>query len=223
MVREVVGRSVPAGISRSFDLASRAEASPASSPHPLYDLTKRIIDVAIASTLLVLALPLILAACCAIVLTTGQFPLLLQRRVGWLGNEFTLLKLRTMRCEAVPPAYLVAKPQHDRRVTPIGRLLRRTSIDELPQLVNVIAGQMTMVGPRPGLPSEVARYRRPWLRRLSVRPGLTGLWQVSGRSSLPPERWMALDRCYLSRRSLGFDLVVLARTMLAVISMRGAW
>jgi lipopolysaccharide/colanic/teichoic acid biosynthesis glycosyltransferase len=173
--------------------------------------------------LLVPALPIMLLACLAIVLTTRQAPLLLQRRVGWRGAEFTMLKLRTMGCEDEPPACLVAKPLDDRRVTTAGRLLRRTSIDELPQLVNVIAGQMSLVGPRPGLPAEVAAYREPWRRRLSVRPGLTGLWQVSGRSSLPPERWMALDRCYLARRSLAFDLRVLARTVAAVISMRGAW
>jgi lipopolysaccharide/colanic/teichoic acid biosynthesis glycosyltransferase len=222
MVREVVGRTVPAGISRSFE-SSHAEAPPAKEPHPFYDVTKRGIDIAIASLLLVLTLPLLLFAGTAIVLTTRQAPLLLQRRVGWTGFEFTMLKLRTMRCEDEPPAYLAAKPQHDRRVTPVGRILRRTSIDELPQLVNVLVGQMTLVGPRPGLPGEIAAYRAPWLRRLSVRPGLTGLWQVSGRSGLPPRRWMALDRCYLARRSLGFDMRVLARTVAAVISMRGAW
>ena len=224
MVREVVGRPVPAGISRSFDLASSALASPAREPHALYDLTKRVVDVVLAGLLLVLTLPLVLLASLAIMVSTGQSPFLMQRRVGWLGYEFTLLKLRTMRCEEEePPAYLLAKPPSDVRVTPIGRLLRRTSIDELPQLLNVITGQMTLVGPRPGLPSEVAEYRPSWMRRLSVRPGLSGLWQVSGRSSLPVERWMALDRCYVARRSLAFDLKVLARTVLAIISMRGAW
>jgi lipopolysaccharide/colanic/teichoic acid biosynthesis glycosyltransferase len=181
------------------------------------------VDVLLATTLLCLTLPVIVIACLAILLTTAQSPLLLQRRVGWLGREFTLLKLRTMRCEEEPPAYLVAKPPLDHRVTWVGRWLRRTSIDELPQLINVIAGQMSLVGPRPALPSEVAAYRRPWLRRLSVRPGLTGLWQVSGRSSLPPSRWMALDRRYLYRRSLGFDLCILARTVPALLSRRGAW
>jgi lipopolysaccharide/colanic/teichoic acid biosynthesis glycosyltransferase len=82
---------------------------------------------------------------------------------------------------------------------------------------------MTLVGPRPPLPSEVAEYRTPWLRRLSVKPGLSGLWQVSGRSTLPLERWMALDRLYLRRRSIGFDALILLRTIAAVVSMRGAW
>jgi lipopolysaccharide/colanic/teichoic acid biosynthesis glycosyltransferase len=219
----MAGRAAPAGLSRSFDSVSPAVVPAAGEPHRLYDASKRVIDIVLAGALLVLTLPLVLLAGLAILVTTRQAPLLLQRRVGWLGDEFTMLKLRTMDREEQPPSFLLAKPPFDRRVTPIGRLLRRTSIDELPQLVNVIAGQMTLVGPRPALPSEVASFREPWLRRLSVRPGLTGLWQVSGRSSLAPERWMALDRCYLARRSLGFDLRVLARTVLAVLSMRGAW
>ena len=223
MVREVVGRTVPAGISRSFDLTLRALASPAKQPYRGYDLTKRIADLVLASALIVATLPLVLLACLAIVITTRQRPLLLQRRVGWLGYEFRMLKLRTMRCDEDFAAELLAKPPLDERVTPVGRLLRRLSIDELPQLINVLGGQMTLVGPRPGLPSEVAAYREPWLRRLSVRPGLTGLWQVSGRSSLPPRRWMALDRRYLARRSLLFDLAILARTVPAVLSRRGAW
>jgi lipopolysaccharide/colanic/teichoic acid biosynthesis glycosyltransferase len=134
-----------------------------------------------------------------------------------------MLKLRTMRNSDEPRGGLTAKPPHDERVTTVGRLLRRTSIDELPQLINVLAGQMSLVGPRPGLPSEVAEYRESWLPRLSVKPGLTGLWQVSGRASLPLERWMALDRAYLRRRSTGFDLLILMRTVAAVASMRGAW
>jgi lipopolysaccharide/colanic/teichoic acid biosynthesis glycosyltransferase len=128
-----------------------------------------------------------------------------------------------MRDEGDPRAGFAAKEPHDRRVTAIGLVLRRTSIDELPQLINVLAGQMALVGPRPALPSEVAEYRPQWLRRLSVKPGLTGLWQVSGRASLPPRRWMALDRVYLRRRSTTFDLLILVRTVAAVASMRGAW
>jgi lipopolysaccharide/colanic/teichoic acid biosynthesis glycosyltransferase len=134
-----------------------------------------------------------------------------------------MFKLRTMDCEGPPPAFLLAKVPSDRRVTAVGRLLRRTSIDELPQLVNVLAGQMTLVGPRPALPSEVAGFREPWRRTLSVLPGLTGLWQVRGRSALPPNRRMTLDRFYVAKRSLGFDLQILAKTAVAVVSMRGAW
>jgi lipopolysaccharide/colanic/teichoic acid biosynthesis glycosyltransferase len=115
------------------------------------------------------------------------------------------------------------KAADDPRVTRIGALLRRTSIDELPQLVNVLLGQMSLVGPRPVLPGEEAEFPASWRRRFEVQPGLTGLWQVSGRSSLPVERWMALDRLYLRRRSLGFDLWLLLRTVGAVVTMRGAW
>jgi lipopolysaccharide/colanic/teichoic acid biosynthesis glycosyltransferase len=195
----------------------------AAEPHHFYDPLKRSADIVLSSALLLATLPVVVLACLAILVSTGQAPLLTQRRVGWLGNEFRMLKLRTMRCSDEPRGGLTAKPPHDERVTAVGRVLRRTSIDELPQLINVLAGQMSLVGPRPGLPSEVAEYREPWRRRLSVKPGLTGLWQVSGRSSLPPERWMALDRAYLRRRSTGFDLLILLRTVAAVASMRGAW
>jgi lipopolysaccharide/colanic/teichoic acid biosynthesis glycosyltransferase len=184
---------------------------------------QRGLDVLLSLGLLVATLPLIALACLTIVASTRRSPLLLQRRVGWLGREFTMIKLRTMRDEGESRGGLAAKPVHDARVAAVGRLLRRTSIDELPQLVNVLAGQMTLVGPRPSLPSEVAEYHAGWMRRLSVKPGLTGLWQVSGRSSLPLRRWMALDRAYVARRSTRRDLLLLLRTLPAVISMRGAW
>jgi lipopolysaccharide/colanic/teichoic acid biosynthesis glycosyltransferase len=198
----------------------------ASSPHFAYDATKRLIDVLIASLLLLLALPLLAVACLVIVLTTRENPFLAQRRVGWLGREFTMLKLRTMRsrAEAVGSTRgVLCKDRNDERITLAGRFLRRTSIDELPQLINVLAGQMSLVGPRPGLPEEVAQYRASWRRRLSVKPGLSGLWQVSGRSTVPATRWMAMDRYYVAHRSLAFDLAILGRTVAAVLSMRGAW
>ena len=195
----------------------------AEEPHLLYDVSKRAIDVLVAGILLVLSLPLLAFASLAIMATTGQAPLLRQRRVGFRGVEFVMLKLRTMRSQEEPPGYLLAKPFRDDRVTPVGRLLRRTSIDELPQLLNVIGGQMTLVGPRPALPIEVAAFPPFWRRRETVRPGLSGLWQVSGRSGLAPRRWMALDRTYLRKRSLWFDLRIIARTVAAVVSMRGAW
>jgi lipopolysaccharide/colanic/teichoic acid biosynthesis glycosyltransferase len=205
-------------------------------PHALYDASKRGLDVLLALMLAVLALPVVLVGAAAVVLTTRQSPILVQRRVGNLGREFSMLKLRTMRPGSgdepalpplpgeVPPGEIfVAKAPDDPRVTAVGRVLRRTSIDELPQLLNVLAGQMSLVGPRPALPDEVARYPDAWYRRLAVKPGLTGLWQVSGRSDIPPRRRVALDVVYVRRRSLEFDCAILARTIVATISMRGAW
>lgn len=155
---------------------------------------------------------------------TRRWPLLRQTRIGQNGRPFTLLKLRTMRTateESLP--WEGGKLPDDPRVTAIGRVLRRTSIDELPQLLNVIAGQMSLVGPRPALPHEVARYEASWRRRLAVKPGLSGLWQVSGRSQVTPRHMVAMDRLYIARRSLGLDCAVMLRTVVAVLSRRGAW
>ena len=200
-----------------------ALARPAPEPHVFYDATKRLIDLTVATALLLLATPLLLVACALILLTTRRSPLLVQRRTGWLGVEFGMLKLRTMHSDATVVDGLGSKQPHDARITAAGRFLRRASIDELPQLLNVIAGEMTLVGPRPGLPSEVAVYRPSWRRRLEVKPGLSGLWQVSGRSAVPVTRWMALDRAYVQRRSTLFDIAILLRTLPAVITGRGAW
>ena len=196
----------------------------------VYDATKRLVDVAGASLLLILSLPVLIFCAALILAATRQNPLLAQRRIGWRGQEFTMLKLRTMRsCESDEAEFaeandvFVLKEPIDPRVTSIGRLMRRCSLDELPQLLNVIAGQMSLVGPRPSLPCEVARYPRAWLRRFSVKPGISGLWQVSGRSDVPPRRRIALDRHYVSHRSLALDLAILLRTVVAVLSRRGAW
>ena len=211
--------------------APRATLNLPRQPHALYDKSKRAMDIALSFALLVVALPVLTIAGATIVLTTRQGPLLVQWRVGHLGREFPMLKLRTMRRgsgdepELPPPEgeVLAAKTPDDPRVTPVGRFLRRTSIDELPQLLNVLPGQMSLVGPRPALPAEVARYPHSWRRRLAVKPGLTGLWQVSGRSNVPPRRRVAIDRCYVARRSLPLDCVILLRTLAATVSMGGAW
>jgi lipopolysaccharide/colanic/teichoic acid biosynthesis glycosyltransferase len=209
---------------------ARSPLVPAPEPHLLYDAAKRGIDMVLAAGLLLAALPVLLLACIAIWLTTGEAPVLAQRRVGLLGQEFTMLKLRTMRgpdagalVDLTSGDVFGRKHPADRRITRVGRLLRRTSIDELPQLLNVLAGQMSLVGPRPGLLAEVVRYPAPWTRRLTVKPGLTGLWQVSGRSFVRPRRWMAMDRYYAGRRSLALDAAIALRTVAAVLSMRGAW
>jgi lipopolysaccharide/colanic/teichoic acid biosynthesis glycosyltransferase len=178
----------------------------------------------------VLLLPVIVVACVLIALGTHQKPILRQVRVGYLGREFSMLKLRTMYAEEretvgreLPGRVFVYKTANDARVSAIGRVLRRASIDELPQLVNVLAGQMSLVGPRPALPVEVAHYPGSWRRRLTVKPGLTGLWQVSGRCEVEARRRIAMDRYYIRRRSLLFDCRILVGTVAALVSMRGAW
>lgn len=214
------------GLSVVFGPPFRAEPE----PHALYNLSKRMMDIALAAVLLVVSSPVLLAACLVLWLTTRTNPLLVQTRTGFLGREFGMLKLRTMTDDASAPPQrvrpgeiLVAKAPDDDRVTTAGRVLRRTSLDELPQLVNVLLGQMSIVGPRPGLPVEVAHYPVSWHRRLGVKPGLTGLWQVSGRSDIPAWRRAAMDRYYLRHRNLGFDCAIVVRTATAVLGMRGAW
>lgn len=201
-------------------------------PHRWYGRTKRAMDVSIAALLIVATAPLVVAACVAIVLITRGNPIYTQTRVGLLGREFRMFKLRTMAaCTQSADVYqprgerpaVAPKDPQDPRITRVGRLLRRTSIDELPQLVNVLMGEMSLVGPRPGLPSEVALYRPSWHARLTVKPGITGIWQVSGRSTVEVHRWMAMDVDYVRRRSLACDLVLLLQTPRAVVSMRGAW
>jgi len=162
----------------------------------------------------------------------GSPVLYLQRRGGLYGRPFTMLKFRTMRvgAEAERAALLaqnemdgpVFKLTNDPRVTRFGRLLRRFSLDELPQLLNVLAGQMSLVGPRPLPVEETAALTGGHRRRLSMRPGLTCSWQVGGRSELPFKEWMALDLAYVDRWSLGLDLAILLRTLPAIVRGRGA-
>ena len=177
--------------------------------------------------------PLLCAVAVAIKLS-GPGPVLFrQERVGVNGKAFTMLKFRSMvvdadrhldelRAENISDGVLF-KMRIDPRVTPIGRVLRRLSLDELPQLLNVLGGSMSLVGPRPPLPGEVARYDAPVHRRLLVKPGLTGLWQVSGRSDLPWEEAVRLDLRYVENWSLAMDLLILAKTVRAVLGSSGAY
>ncbi len=186
-------------------------------------VAKRVLDMALASVLLLVTWPLILLLAVLVRVQDGGPAWFVQERVGRHGRRFRMVKLRSM----VPGAERIpvrAKDQraHDSRVTPLGRILRRTSLDELPQLLNVLRGEMSLVGPRPPLPGEVDRYAAAELRRLSVRPGMTGLWQVSGRADLPLESWMALDLEYVDRWSLWLDLTLLVRTVPAVVKGSGA-
>jgi len=209
----------------------RAFVSPQGNLSPKYLAAKRLIDVTGALGCLVLLGPLMVATYLLLLVTTRGRPLFRQRRIGYLGRPFTMLKFRTMRPDAEQLKHSVEnekdgpifKNRTDPRITRLGRLLRKTSIDELPQLFNVLLGQMSLVGPRPPIADEVARYR-PWQRRrLAVMPGLTCLWQVSGRSEIGFEQWVRMDIWYVRNQSLRTDCTLLLRTPLSVFSGRGAF
>lgn len=181
--------------------------------------------------LLVALFPIMLVTLLMLCVTTKGRPLFFQSRVGQLGRRFTMVKFRTMRLDAAKLQSLVEnekdgpvfKNRRDPRVTRIGRILRSTSIDETPQLFNVLAGHMALVGPRPPVASEVAQYKAWQRRRLAVRPGLTCLWQISGRSEIGFVQWMRMDLWYLRNQSLKTDLELLLRTPLKVLSRKGAY
>jgi exopolysaccharide biosynthesis polyprenyl glycosylphosphotransferase len=200
--------------------------------NPVELAAKRAIDLALSLALFVVTIPIQILAAAAIRVLSGAPVLFRQVRCGLNGRQFTLLKFRTMEHGAeerlAEISHLnemtgpVFKARRDPRLTATGRVLRRLSIDELPQLWNVIVGDMSLVGPRPPLPEEVSRYE-PWQRRrLSMKPGLTCLWQVSGRSELDFDRWMALDLKYIDTWSPMLDLKILLKTVPAVLSGRGA-
>ncbi len=194
---------------------------------------KRTFDLVGASLLLILTSPLMLFAYLSIKRDDGGPALFRQTRVGRDGGRFAMLKFRSMVTDAEALLAQLAqrnesdgmlfKMAEDPRITRPGRLLRRLSIDELPQLFNVLRGEMSLVGPRPALPSEVSRYDTDVSRRLRVRPGITGLWQVSGRSDLSWEDTVRLDLYYVDNWSMLQDLTILARTLRAVFSSDGAY
>ena len=182
---------------------------------------------------LLLTLPALLVVGLLVRLDSPGPAIYRQQRVGRDGRLFTMYKFRSMSTSADDElVHLVAfneadgvlfKIQHDPRITRIGGWLRRSSLDELPQLWNVVRGDMSLVGPRPALPEEVARYDVDPRRRLVVKPGITGLWQVSGRSDLSWAESVRLDVRYVDNWSLGLDLSILARTVRAVLGHRGAY
>lgn len=196
-----------------------------------YRAAKRAFDVVGAIALLILFAPIMLTTLVVLAVTTRGRPIFMQERVGLCGRRFRMFKFRTMVLNAAKQQHLVAnekdgpifKNRRDPRITPVGAFLRSTSIDEMPQLVHVLLGQMSLVGPRPPVPSEVAKYQ-PWqLRRLAVKPGLTCLWQISGRSEIGFDDWVRMDVWYLRNQTLRTDLRLLAKTPLSVISRRGAY
>ncbi len=204
-------------------------------------ILKRAFDVVVSSILIVLLTPLWITVTHLIRRQDGGPAFFLQERVGRDGRTFPMVKFRTMVTNAElllaelgddeprndvcrdGDTGVLYKRENDSRITPLGRILRRTSIDELPQLFNVWWGHMSLVGPRPPLPREVAQYMPRVMRKFNVRPGMTGLWQVSGRSNLSWEESVRLDLHYVEHRSLAFDIAILLKTIPAVFLQEGAY
>jgi lipopolysaccharide/colanic/teichoic acid biosynthesis glycosyltransferase len=204
-------------------------------------LAKRLLDLTVALPCLLVAAPLLFAVAAAIRLTSPGPALFRQARLGRDRRPFTLCKFRTMYTGCPDDAHReyvtklltdeappdggragVFKLDGDARITPLGRLLRRTSIDELPQLLNVVRGDMSLVGPRPALAWEAEMFGAGYAGRFAVPPGLTGLWQVSGRNALTMKQGLDLDIEYVRRQSVALDLWILAKTVPVVLSTRGA-
>ncbi|HEU5252481.1 MAG TPA: sugar transferase [Solirubrobacterales bacterium] len=222
---------------------TRQETSAQTAEQPrALGVLRRGFDLVVSSALILLLSPLLIAVAVAVRLDSRGPALFRQRRVGYQEREFTLFKFRSMRVDADPRGhqeYVTAlikgegesqesgreslyKLAVDNRITPVGRWIRRWSLDELPQLFNVVKGDMTLVGPRPALAYEVSEYPSWYRQRFSVKPGLTGYWQVSGRSERTYEEMVRLDIEYAERRSLGLDLLILLKTPWVVLSRKGA-
>jgi exopolysaccharide biosynthesis polyprenyl glycosylphosphotransferase len=198
-----------------------------------YLLYKRILDIVVSFAGLIALFPLFMIVAIAIRMESRGPIVFSQKRVGRNGKLFTFYKFRSMVYgaermrqrlhlldETVGPIF---KMQKDPRITRVGRMLRRSSIDELPQLFNVLKGDMSLVGPRPPLPEEVAKYTPRQLKRLLVKPGITCLWQISGRSNISFYEWIELDIYYIQYRSFLLDFKILLRTVPVVIHGKGAY
>ena len=197
---------------------------------------KRTLDMSVAALALLLLLPLLLVLCIVIFASDGKAPVFRHQRIGRNGRRFGCLKFRSMvdNGDAIFQEHLARNPAaraewnetqkltHDPRVTPIGRVLRKTSLDELPQLINVLKGEMSLVGPRPIVEAEVERYGSAFATCFSVTPGVTGQWQVSGRSDCTYAERVALDLQYATQWRLARDLSILVRTVPAVLAQRGS-
>jgi len=196
-------------------------------------ILKRVLDVVLTVLIAIIFLPLMLITAAAIAITSG-FPILyVQTRLGANNRPFKMVKFRSMRQgahtekenlsernESTGPLF---KIRNDPRITPVGRLIRKWSVDELPQLLNVLTGRMSLVGPRPPLPEEVREYSEKHMKRLQTIPGITGVWQVSGRSSLGFEEMVKLDLYYVDNWSVWMDIAILLLTPVAIFSRRGAY
>ncbi len=214
-------------IAQSYSL-SETSPQPVS---PLGGAWKRAMDIAIAGCAIIALAPLALMVTALVLITMGRPVLFIQNRVGFGGRTFPCMKFRSMvsGSGARLEAYLAANPAaalewktaqkltNDPRVTWLGQILRKSSLDELPQFLNILMGHMSCVGPRPITPAEVMRYGRHAAEYVKVRPGLTGLWQVSGRSSASYQRRVTLDRVYVRRQSILADVMILLKTPPAVL------
>ncbi|ARS26162.1 sugar transferase [Sphingomonas sp. KC8] len=197
----------------------------------------RVVDMMVAIAVLLAVLPVLALLCCATWLQDGANPIFVHRRIGLGGRSFPCLKIRTMVRDAdarlrhlleTDPAAAAEwtrdqKLRCDPRITPFGAFLRKSSLDELPQLLNVIAGHMSLVGPRPIVQGEVARYGRYFRHYCLVRPGITGLWQVSGRNDTSYRRRVAIDTVYSRSKTVLGDLAIIGRTVPALMLSRGSY
>jgi exopolysaccharide biosynthesis polyprenyl glycosylphosphotransferase len=199
---------------------------------PFFDFIKRCFDLGVSGLGIVVLLPLFFVMALIIKCSDGGPIFYIQKRVGYCGRKFDMIKFRSMvpnadakvvelmkKNEASGPMF---KMKDDPRITKIGRFMRKTSIDELPQLFNVFAGSMSLVGPRPALPREVTQYTRKETARLLVKPGITCIWQISGRSTIGFEKQVDMDIDYIVHRSVFLDLKILLKTIPAVLSHKGA-
>ena len=198
----------------------------------LYEVIKRIIDIVASFTGLILLSPLILIVSMLIKLESKGEVIFKQKRVGLNGKEFYMYKFRSMvinaeelkeqlesQNEMSGPMF---KIKDDPRITKVGKFIRKTSIDELPQLINVIKGDMSLVGPRPSLPKEVEKFEQWMMERLEVKPGLTCIWQISGRNNIDFEDWMKLDIQYVRERSFKLDMKLILKTVLVLLGDKNA-
>jgi lipopolysaccharide/colanic/teichoic acid biosynthesis glycosyltransferase len=228
------GESVTKRYSRITRASRRYSVRRQSVSERTYEFCKRVLDIVITLPIVLLLAPFLLAIGIATKCYDGGPMFFRQIRVGRFGEPFMCYKIRTMVPNAdAMKAKLADLNQHadgvtfkaprDPRITPLGALLRKSSIDELPQLINVLQGQMSLVGPRPAVPGEVIKYEGRDFQRLLVKPGITCIWQVSGRGDVDFAGQVAMDVQYVRQRNLWFDLFLMLKTIPAVLTMRGAY
>lgn len=233
MAIEVKDEVIITAPAAAMPYGQEAESHSCARRKPVYAFFKRFFDIILAVIgLVVLAIPLLIVALIIIIDSPGASPIYVQERIGKNGRKFKFYKFRSMvpnaeqrldtllgKNEMEGPAF---KIKDDPRITRFGRIIRKTSIDELPQFINVLKGDMSLVGPRPPLPREVAMYTAEQFQRLSVTPGMTCYWQVQPkRNSLSFDEWLALDLKYISERSFGTDIKILFKTVGAVCGLEG--